>query len=300
MRPPLRDIAAMQHGAFSARQALGCYTPAELRARISSGRWCRVIGRTYRSSTSEPTARLRLAAAGLAIGRSVPACLHTAAELHGFGVLDDPVTHVAVAADLPCRRRAELWPHQLALAPPEVVRLRCGASATTSVRTAVDLARTLPRLDVLPVLDAALAAGACTPATLAAELARHVRLPGVRQARELVPLAHAASGSPQESRLRFRCHDARLPSPALQLPVLDRRGGRRWLDLAWKKVKVGLEYDGAQGHDGPARRRSDRRRHNVLQDDDWAMFYATDLDVYRDHAVLMAKVADAIARRSRR
>jgi hypothetical protein len=299
MRAPLRSVAASQHGAFSARQALGSYTPGELRARVRSGRWCRVHARTYRLGTSDPTPRLRLAAATLAIGRAVPACLHTAAELHGFGVLDDPVTHVAVGADLPCRRRAGLWPHQFSLTPDETVHLRCGSVATTADRTAVDLARTLPRLDVLPVLDAALAAGCCTAESLATELARHSGLPGVRQARELVPLARPEPESPQESRLRLHCHDAALPPPTLQLPVRVRWGGRRWLDLAWEEVKVGLEYDGAPGHDGPTRRRSDRRRHNALQDDDWAMFYATDLDIYRDHASLMAKIAAAIARRSR-
>jgi hypothetical protein len=260
-----------------------------------------VYGRTYRSCESAPTTRLRLAAAGMSIGRAVTACLHTAAELHGFGVLDDPTTHVAVGVELPCRRRDGLWPHQLTLAPDDVIRLRCGALATTADRTAVDLARCLPRLDVLPILDAALAAGVCTPDSLAAELLRHVGLRGVRQARELVPLADARPESPQESRLRLRCHDAGLPPPTVQLAVLDARGRPcRWLDLGWEEAKVGLEYDREQGHDGAPRRRSDRRRHNFLQDDDWAMFYATDLDVYRDFADLMTKVDAALKRRSRR
>jgi hypothetical protein len=182
-----------------------------------------------------------------------------------------------------------------------LVRLRCGALTTTADRTAIDLARTLPRIDVLPVLDAALAAGACTPESPAGELERHTALRGVRQARELVPLADPAPESPQESRLRLRCHDAGLPPPALQLPILDTRDRPcRWLDLAWEKVKVGLEYDGEDGHTGRQNLRSDRRRHNFLQDDGWAMFYATDIDVYRDHDELMRKVGAAIERRSRR
>jgi hypothetical protein len=149
------------------------------------------------------------------------------------------------------------------------------------------------------VLDAALAAGVCTPASLAVELDRRTGLRGVRQARELVPLAHPAPESPQESRLRLRCHDAGLPPPTLQFPVLD-SGGRpcRWLDLAWEEAKVGLEYDGAEGHAGRQNLRSDRRRHNFLQDDGWAMFYATDLDVYHDFADLIRKVGSAVSRRS--
>lgn len=87
----------------------------------------------------------------------------------------------------------------------------------------------------------------------------------------------------------------------MQLPVLDVRGRpRRWLDLAWEEAKVGLEYDGEEGHAGRQNLRSDRRRHNFLQDDDWAMFYATDLDVYRDFTYLMRKVGAAIKRRTQR
>lgn len=301
MRQPLRDIAAAQHGAFTTAQAMSCYSHGELRALLRSGRWEGVFTGTYRLKSGEPGPRLRLSAAGLSIGREVPACLHTAAELHGFGVLDDAVTHIAVGPDEPCARRADLWPHQLALATDDLVRLRCGVLATTADRTAIDLARRLPRLDVLPVLDAALAAGACTPESLVAELKRHAGLRRVRQARELVPLADPAPESPQESRLRLRCYDAGLPPPTSQFPVLDSRGRpRRWVDLAWEVPKVGLEYDGEEAHAGRQNLRSDRRRHNFLQDDGWAMFYATDLDVYGDFEDLMRKVGAAIKRRTQR
>ena len=99
----------------------------------------------------------------------------------------------------------------------------------------------------------------------------------------------------------MRCHDAGLPQPIPQFPVFDSRGRpRRWLDLAWEEAKVGLEYDGDEGHAGRQNMRSDRRRHNFLQDDGWMMFYATDLDVYRDFGELMRKVGAAIERRSQR
>jgi hypothetical protein len=298
VRSPLRELAASQHGAFSTAQAMLCYTRSELRARVRSGRWILVFTGSYRLAGSEPDARLRLAAATLSIGRPVAACLHTAAELHGFGVLDDAVTHVTVDPGSPCLHRDGLWPRQLLLRPADLGRLWCGACATTPDRTAIDLARTLPRLDALPVLDSALETGKCTPESLAAELARHVGMPGVRQARVLVALARTGPDSPQESRMRLLCHDAGLPEPIVQLPVLDARGrARRWLDLGWEEAKVGLEYDGEESH-GDDRRRADRRRHNVLEDGDWAMFYATDHDI-RSPRTLMAQVDRAISRRSR-
>jgi hypothetical protein len=241
VRQPLRDIAAAQHGAFTTAQAMSCYSRGELRALVGSGHWEGVFTGTYRVKCGEPGTRLRLSAAGLSIGREVPACLHTAAELHGFGVLDDAVTHVVVRPDEPCVRRPGLWPHQLALAADDLVRLKCGALSTTADRTAVYLARTLPRIDVLPVLDAALAAGVCTPESLAAELARHAGLRGVRQARELVPLAHPAPESPQESRLRLRCHDAGLAPPTPQLRDRPRRVPR----------SPGADAQGRGGHRAP-------------------------------------------------
>ncbi|MGI5125945.1 hypothetical protein ACQEVB_03925 [Pseudonocardia sp. CA-107938] len=297
MRSPLRQLAAAQHGAFSTAQALLCYSPGEVRARLAGGHWVQVFSGSHRLARAEPNARLRTSAAGLSLGREVPACLHTAAELHGFGVLLDPVTHVAVPGSAPLLHRAGLWPHQLALGDDDLTRLRCGIVATTAERTAVDLARTLPRLDALPVLDAALAAGVCTQESLASEVSRHAGLRGVRQARELVPLACEGPESPPESRLRLLCHDAKLPPPTVQHLVTDGRA-RRWIDLAWEEAMVGLEHDG-EVHDGPDRRRSDRRRHNWFQNLGWTMFYATDADTYGDPARLLAQVAAAVGRRSR-
>jgi hypothetical protein len=83
--------------------------------------------------------------------------------------------------------------------------------------------------------------------------------------------------------------------------VLDARGRpRRWLDLGWEEAGVGPGYDGEEGHGGERNRRSDNRRRSLLQDDGWAMFYATDVDIYGDPGPLTSQVAVAIERRSRR
>jgi hypothetical protein len=297
MRAGLRAVAARQYGTFTGEQALRWYSRAEMRARVDAGHWIKVFAGTYRSATAEPTARLRIAAAGLAIGREVPGCLTTAAELHGFGILHDPVTHVAVPEGLACLRRPTLWPHQPVLEIGDLVRLPCGTVVTGADRTAVELARTRSRPDALAVLDAALAAGACTPESLMAEVHKQSGLRGILQARELVPLATTGPESPQESRMRLRCHDAKLPRPTVQLPVEDERGrARRWLDLAWEWAMVALEYDGAEGHEGSERRRADRVRHNWLQGRRWTMFYATDIDIARRDAPLYGVIAAALLR----
>jgi len=92
----------------------------------------------------------------------------------------------------------------LPLDKPEIV---LGVPCTPAARCALDLARTLSRPDALSTLDAALAAAACTPDDLATELTLHSRLKGIRQARELVPLADPRAQCRQESHLRLILQD---------------------------------------------------------------------------------------------
>jgi hypothetical protein len=278
---------------FTYAQATERFTPDEVRARVASGRWVRVFDGVYRSRDSPPTPRSLVAAAGLAIGRPVPACLHTAAAIWGFDVLDDAETHIAVGPRLGCLRRPGLWPHQLDLRPADVVRARCGTRLTAPDRTAVDLARFVPVRDALAVLDAAVASGRCTVDSLRHEVARHRGQRGVRLVRALIPLADPHVDSPQESRLRQLCHMVGLPAPVRQLHVVDADGRWHDLDLGWASEQVGAEYDG-EVHDLPASRRKDRRRYNWFTDLGWRLFHATDADIYGDPRPFLVRLARAL------
>ena len=243
-----------QFGAFTTAQALTWHSTIDVKAKLRTGCWRRLHDGVYCDRSAEPSALLQWSAACLAIGRIAPACLHTAAALHGFGVVDDGKAHVAVDPATPCRHRPGLWPHQLVLAPTDVVRLGTGALTTKADRTAADLARILPPIDALAVLDAALASGACSAESLVTELTRHVGLRGVRKARELVPLASPLPESPQESRLRMRCLDAGLPPPRAPGAGPRQERARPALD----RHRVG----GGEGRAG-ARRRGGARRESA-------------------------------------
>jgi very-short-patch-repair endonuclease len=204
---------------------------------------------------------------------------HTAAALLGFGVVASDRVHLVVPAGKAFPQRPGITAHQsvVPIAPFAVRGLPC----TTPARTAIDLARALPRPDALAVLDAALASQTCTPIELAEEVRRHRRLKGFRQASALVPLADGRAECAQETHLRLILRDARITSLVPQVPVLDRRGRPRYrLDLADERLRVAAEYDGSS-HLDRERLRADRARHNFLAAQGWRLRYFTDVDIYR-------------------
>jgi very-short-patch-repair endonuclease len=288
LRPPLPGLAARQYGLFTFEQALTVYTRGEVRSRVGSGRWCRVVRGAYARRTVRIDPATRLAAVRLVTGSEVTGCLHTAAALHRFGVVDDDVVHL-IRPGLPSVRSGpDVRVHRVSLDPSDV-ELVDGLRVTSAARTAADLARVLPRPDGLAVLDAALTV--TDRGAVRTVLDRGAGLRGVRNARALLELADVGAESPMESRLRLCVLDAGLPRPSTQYWV----DGCR-LDLAWPCCRVGAEYDGAV-HDARAAIRADRARHNRLRELGWEVFVFTDVDVYRRPERVAALLRHALAAR---
>lgn len=213
--------------------------------------------------------RTRLAAAELTLGRSVTACLHTAAEIYGFAVAQDGRTHVIGAS------RSTLDTLAVHRTPPvgpvrPVDRIAVVDAAETAVRLAGQEA---DAPHTLAVLDSALRAQATNQPALAAMSAQlHVNRIG--EVRDLVTLADPRAESPPESWLRWVCHDAGLPAPVPQCWVECADGQWVRLDLGWPRYKLGLEYDGVQFHTGTALTR-DRARLNALIRTGWTIVHCT-------------------------
>ena len=163
----------------------------------------------------------RLTAAELTLGRSVTACLDTAAELHGFSTHRDPDTHVLGDA------RSTLGALKVHRMPPiRPLRQRRFAAvdpAETAVRLAAAAANP-PR--ALAVLDAALRSASSSREMLAA-VADESHLTRIGLVRTLVPLADPRAESPPESWLRWVCHDAGFPPPEPQFWV--QCANERWI-----------------------------------------------------------------------
>ena len=230
---------------------------------------------------------------------------HTAAALQGFGIVASPKIHVTVPAGSPIPQIHGIAAHQHTLpiaGHTEVEGLRC----VPAVRCAIDLARTVDRMDALAILDAVLRLGKrdvdfLDEAALGAEVALHDCRRGIRQVREMVGIADGRAECRQESHLRLIMHDGQLPAPVPQFGVLDDAGWVRYrIDLAYEEERVGIEYDGSS-HLDRRRLRRDRIRHNWLSSRGWALRYFTDEDLYRRTDLIVPTLRDVLhSRRSRR
>ena len=221
----------------------------------------------------------RLARAELATGRRLIACHDTAADIFGFGVLNDGLLHVTTAEARSMRSPPGIKVHQMSLRSPAMVR--AGQLAADPADTAVDVAAAASEIDVLAVLDAALRAGVGR-AQLCQAVTRAGRLRGIVAVRRLLPHASPLAESPMESRARFRIQEAGLPEPDLQVVVPVSHGGVRILDCGWRRAKVGLEFDGQDFHSGDGSLDRDRRRAAELMSAGWTVVHITGADVYRN------------------
>ena len=96
-----------------------------------------------------------------------------------------------------------------------------------------------------------------------------------------------------ETRMRLRLIDAGLPEPTVQHTVLDSQGifvAR--LDLAYERLRIGLEYDGDHHRERETFRR-DAMRLNRLRLLGWTILRFNAADVLRFPDRMVAQVAAA-------
>lgn len=166
-------------------------------------------------------------------------------------------------------------------------------TVSTPARTALDLARHLPRGDAIAHLDA-LAAATCVEVHDVLSLAhRYPGARGIRKARRIVPLLDAGAQSPRESWLRILLIDGGFPRPSTQIRVSD---GflTAFVDMGWEEARIGLEYDGDQHRYSRHQFVKDIGRLEMLADNDWLV-----IRVVKEHsrAFILRRVDEAFRRR---
>lgn len=175
----------------------------------------------------------------------------SAAVLHGLPLWRVHLGQVHVTRSPPAKghRGSQLHAHTALLEADEVVRL--GDWAVTSVaRTVIDLGRTLPFEQAVLAADHALHCRLVAVEELAAQLDRNRRLPGGLAASRVVSFADGRSKSLGESRSRIMIHRAGLPTPELQVEILDQEKHLADADFGFRRHRVVGQYDGKPRHTG--------------------------------------------------
>jgi hypothetical protein len=190
--------------------------------------------------------RLLIRATVAGLRRPAVVSHQSAAVLLGLPLWDVALDRVHVT------RRPRAWTDSSAVLCCHVARLRDdevteveGLLVTNPVRTALDLARSLPHEAAVTVLDAALHQGLLSHEVLRARLFDIAGTPGSRSAARAVLFADGRSESVGESRSRVILHRWKLAPSALQFEVRSADGtlvGRS--DFAWEEQRLVGEFDG--------------------------------------------------------
>ncbi|MGV1089367.1 MAG: hypothetical protein ACOYBX_15410 [Mycobacterium sp.] len=247
---------------FLGREALGAGV-----TRHTLQRWYRPIFRgVYVPKNAVPTVQDRAVGAWLSSDRRGILAGVAASALHGADWVDDTVP-IEILVD-ERRRQPGLVIRMDRVADDEVSTV-AGLPVTNPARTAFDMGRHLRRTAALARLDALISAAQFQRADVETLVRRYGPVRGVRQLRELLPLVDAGAASPKESWLRLLLIDGGLPMPQTQIPVDDGAGSMVFIDMGWRQIKLGVEYDGDQHRTDRRQYVRDLRRLPMLQDLGW-------------------------------
>jgi hypothetical protein len=214
----------------------------------------------------QPSLRTRSRAAWLWSGRRGVLAGLAAAALHGSDWIDDDEPVELVWRNP--RPPAGVITRNQRVEPDELTRV-AGLPATTSARTAFDMARGREIGESVARLDALMRATPFSTDAVLLLAKRHPGARGVRQLRQVLPHVDPGAASPKETWLRLLLVEAGLPTPQTQIPVVDNWRTVAVLDMGWERFKVAVEYDGDQHRTNRRQYVRDMRRLKRLEELGW-------------------------------
>ncbi len=267
MHPTLRAVADRQFGAFASRDAVRAgYTPEEVQAEVSRGRWVRLRRGVYaeravaEAADGDPVARHRLECAGVLVrlrGRAVIS--HASAARLGGIVVPPSRTGTVRLTDEVQWRRGRGYEVARAALPASDVRALSAFRVTAPARTLVDCAREWPLEDAVVAMDAALNAELLSRRELTDAVLAASHWVGVGDAARAANLADGRAESPLETLGRLRIVGSGLPTPELQVGIRDSRGLVGRVDAWYEEAAVAVEFDGLVKYEAPRDGRSPAR-----------------------------------------
>ena len=226
------------------------YSDDELAARVRRQQWVRLRRGAYYDGTLPDDAvarhRLLVTATLAALRRPAVVSHQSAAVLHGFPLWRTRLDRVHVTRRPPAWHDTSriLSAHVAQLPDDHLVEVD-GVVATSPVRTALDLARTLPFEAAVVVLDAALHEEVLSAEDLRADLPVLAGTPGSRSAVRAVRFSDGRSESVGESRSRVLLHRLGLPPSDIQFRITTPTGlFLARTDFVWEGQRLVGEFDG--------------------------------------------------------
>lgn len=151
--------------------------------------------------------------------------------------------HVTSLKGARSTRRSGTAGHELQLPEGHISWIE-GIRLTSPARTWLDCAALLEPKFLVAMGDAILARRMASLDDLEAVVMWAKRRRGVRLARRILPVLDSRAESPAESWLRWHMHEAGLPTPEPNVEVVVRGERVFRLDLAYRFLRLGIEYDG--------------------------------------------------------
>jgi hypothetical protein len=246
--------------------------------------------RIYIPNGAERTVYLNTVATWLWTGRKGVIAGRAAAALHGAKWIGAS-TPIEVITEH-TRRRAGVIVHEERIAADEITNVG-ELPVTTPARTALDLARHLPRDVAVAHLDALVAATGVTFADAIALTENYRGARGIRRARTALALMDGGAQSPEETRIRLILIDAGLPAPRTQIRVCDGIN-EAFIDMGYDEPMVGLDYEGAHHSENRGQYVYDIGRAELIDRQGWI-----DIRVVKEHTrrFILYRVLQAFARR---
>jgi very-short-patch-repair endonuclease len=224
--------------------------------------------------------RVRLPPGGVFSGR-------TAAWLYGINVPPCSPIEVTLPRLGHTSRLAGVSLRRSDLHPGDVDTIN-GLPTTSIVRTLADLARRLPEVEAVAILDVAFHARLVPIEQLTLWARNNHHYWGVARLLNVIDLADGAAESPMETRLRLLLISGGLPRPRLQVSLYDQSGmfvARP--DLYYPDARLAIEYDGAIHRHTFA---AENRRQNRLLEAGYRLLRFTAADVLQSPAGVVSQV----------
>lgn len=287
-----RGIAASQRGLITLTQALAAgISSRQVRWRLDSERWGRVLPGVYAVSGSDDPWLRELEAARLWTGDGIVTGFSSATLWDFDGIASDTVEITTTTR----KRHPEIVVHYNAGYDAEDLIRHRGLPTTTPSRTLIDISGVVTETLLAQALDSALRRGLTFLPLIRTRLdaigTKGRR--GMSALQELLIQRERSTGlaeSPLENRVEQILGRHDLDPPERQYTVTCMDGTRVRLDFAWPEQKVGIEADGFRWHSDFEQWQRDARKHNLLQEMNWRIVRATDRSLRENPEALPRQV----------